>query len=148
VPNHPLLSRDCKQARNIKDAEALDVNWATLIVNTMIAVRIYFLNSSSFIELVRLNDIINTRFAAPCHKVCEHLLHFGQVEFSGTPKSENVMIIEVKFLEVSNSRCDYPLFKVSGDLVLFWACIAHKTRTDMFLRLSGPKWHFDKFSFR
>ena len=118
------------------------MKWAPLVVNTVVAVWIHLLNSRSLLKLVTLYDIINTLFTTPRYKVLEHLLHFCQIKFSCTRKSENVMVIEMELFEVCNSSCGDPLFEVSGDLVLLWACIAHEATIYSFCGFSGPKWHF------
>ena len=103
MPNHALLRGDLKEARYIKQAEALNVDRSALVVNAVVAVRVHLLNFCTFRELVGFNNIVDTLFGSPINKVLEHYLHFLHVKLSGAAKSQNVVIIEMKFIEVGDT---------------------------------------------
>ena len=127
MPNDALLRGDLKQARYIKQAEPLNVDRSALIVNAVVAVGVHLLNCRTFCVLVGFNNIVDTLFGSPITKVLEHYLHFLQVELAGAAKSQNVVIIEVEFIEVGDTCSQDPFFELGRNLVLFRASIAHET---------------------
>ena len=74
--------------------------------------RINFLDSCTLVELVSVNNRVNFLISPPIHEIREHKLHLGQIELSGTTKTQKVMIIEVQLLQVGNLRCGDPLFEL------------------------------------
>ena len=132
MPNHALLRGDCKEGRHVKETEALIVDRATLIVNTVVAVRVDFLHLRTLMEVVRRDNIVYLLVSTPVDEVREHELDSGKVELAGATKSQNVMVIEVKLVQICDSRRDNPLFKVCGDLILLGTGVAHEARVFSF----------------
>ena len=143
MSNHALFSGYSEQGRHVQDTEALVVNRATLVVDTMVAMRVNFLYLWALMEVVLGDDIVNALVAAPVNEVGEHKLNLLNVELAGAAKTEYIMVIEMKSLQVCDARRHNPLFKMCCDLVLLRARVAHEAGVNAFFRCTGPKWHVD-----
>ena len=134
MSNHAFLGSDGKEGRHVEETETLIVNRATLVVDTVVAVRIDFLDLCTFMEVVGLDNIVDLLITTPVNEVSEHQLDGGQVELTGATKTQDVMVIEVELFQVCNARRDYPLFEVGGDLILLRTGVAHEARVFSFFR--------------
>ena len=94
----------------------------------MVAVRVHLLHCFTLIKLVRLYDVVNTLLFAPVDEVGEHELHFGEVKLSRASKPQQVMVIKVQLLQISDLSRNDPLFELGDDLVHFRARVSHETR--------------------
>ena len=134
MSNHAFLGSDRKEGRHVEETETLIVNRATLIIDAVVAVRIDLLDLWTFMEVVRLDNIVDLLITTPVHEISEHQLNSGQVELAGATKTQDVMVIEVEFFQVCNARRDNPLFEVGGDLILLRTGVAHEARVLSFFR--------------
>ena len=92
----------------------------------MVTVWVNLLHSCSFSVLVCLYNVVDLLLLPPVHEILEHNLHGLQVKLPGTTKSQQVMVVEVKFLQVVLHRTD-PFLELHDGLVHFGASIAHES---------------------
>lgn len=136
MSNHALFRCNSEEAWHIKDAKAFDIDGTALVVDSMVTMRVGDLNLRALMKIVGINDGVYLGLTAPSTEVGEHLLHFGYVKFTGTAKTQDVVVVEVEFFEVSDARREDPLFEMCGALVLLRVGVAHEARVDTFLRCS------------
>ena len=77
MSNHTFFSSNFKKSGHIKQTEALDIDGATKLVNTVVSVRVDFLHSCTLVKLICLDNGVNFLVSAPVHKIGEHELHLG-----------------------------------------------------------------------
>ena len=130
VSDHSFLRCKLEKCSDIEKTEAFDVDGPPKFVNTVVAMRVNLLDGCALRKLIRVNDGVNFCLSSPVHEVCEHYLHFGQVELSGTTKAQQIVFIEVQLLQVRNLGGRDPLFELHHDLVHFGRCVAHESCLD------------------
>ena len=72
MSNHAFLGSDRKEGRHVEETETLIVNRATLIIDAVVAVRIDLLDLWTFMEVVRLDNIVDLLITTPVHEISEH----------------------------------------------------------------------------
>lgn len=97
---------------------------------------VVLLNLGALMEVVSLNDIINAFITAPVNEVREHLLHLGEIKFTGARKPQNIVIIEVKKFKVCHTCSDDPFLEMCGDLVLFRIGVPHEAGVHALFRFT------------
>ena len=116
-------------------------------INAMVAMRVVLLHGCALSVFIVLNDGVDVLGPAPVDEVGKHFLNFGQVELARTAEPQDVVVVEVKLVEIGYLRGDNPLLELSGDGVLFGTGVAHEARVDAFLARAREKWHSSVVSF-
>ena len=97
-------------------------------INAMVAMRVVLLHGCALSVFIVLDDGVDVLCPAPVDEVGKHFLNFGQVELARTAEPQDVVVVEVKLVEIGYLRGDNPLLELSGDCVLFGTCVAHEAR--------------------